>query len=117
MQKTSFFLENILQIRKYFEDVNTFKSGKAELASKLCIYLAQVFILKSIKKSVNKKPADCWDSKLFSLHCAILGGFRDNGGKIKSAAKEFREFIFYSMCSTDFKRSQSLVPVPLEKNK
>lgn len=37
------------------------KSGKADLASKLCIYLAQVFILKSIKNPVNKKLANCWE--------------------------------------------------------
>lgn len=57
MQKHVSFWKILYRSENYFEDVNTYKSGKADLASKLCIYLPQVFILKSI----NKKLANCWE--------------------------------------------------------
>lgn len=55
MQKHVSFWKILYKSENYFEDVNT--SGKADLASKLYIYLPQVFILKSI----NKKLANCWE--------------------------------------------------------
>lgn len=61
MQKHASFWETLYRSENHFEDVDTYKSGKADLGSRLWIYLAQVFIYKSIKNSVSKKLAKCWE--------------------------------------------------------
>lgn len=61
MQKHVSFWKILYRSENYFEDVDTHKAGKADLVSRLCIYLARVFLPKSIKNSVNKKLANCWE--------------------------------------------------------
>lgn len=95
MQKHVSFWKMLYRSENYFEGVDT-KQGRLDLVSRLCVHLAQVFILKSIKNSVNKKLANCWEQQALLIplcHCR-----RTQGQQWKNR-KQFTENLFSILCT------------------